>query len=166
MEGADIIQFVQIPEFYHKLYQQTIKHTRTSVIITQKDGISQFRNFGVFSIPGLVLPTFLYFRKACYSLMEKEMAPHSSTLAWKIPRMEEPGRRPWGLRELDTTEQLHFLHFTHFILYHWRREWQPSPVFLPGESHGQRSLAGHGPWDLRESDMIEVTKHARKHNTP
>ena len=43
---------------------------------------------------------------------------------------------------------------------------QPSPVFLPGESHGQRSLAGHGPWDLRESDMIEVTKHARKHNTP
>ena len=28
----------------------------------------------------------------------------------------------------------------------WRREWQPTPVFLPGESHGQRSLAGYSPW--------------------
>ena len=62
------------------------------MIITQKDGISQFRNFGVFSIPGLVLPTFLYFRKACYPVMEKEMPTHSSTLAWKIPWTEEPGR--------------------------------------------------------------------------
>ena len=42
----------------------------------------------------------------------------------------------------------------------WRRKWQPTPVFLPGESHGQRSLAGHGPWGHRESDMTEVTKHA------
>ena len=37
----------------------------------------------------------------------------------------------------------------------WRREWQPTPVFLSGESHGQRSLAGYGPWDHRESDMTE-----------
>ena len=35
------------------------------------------------------------------------------------------------------------------------------PIFLPGESHGQRSLAGHGPWDRRESDTTEVTEHAR-----
>jgi len=33
----------------------------------------------------------------------------------------------------------------------WRREWQPTPVFLPGESHGQRSLAGYSPWGLEES---------------
>ena len=32
----------------------------------------------------------------------------------------------------------------------WRREWLPTPVFLPGESHGQRSLEGHGPRDLEE----------------
>ena len=31
----------------------------------------------------------------------------------------------------------------------WRRLWQPTPVFLPGESHGQRSLAGYSPWGLR-----------------
>ena len=34
----------------------------------------------------------------------------------------------------------------------WRRAWQPTSVFLPGESHGQRSLAGHSPWDCKESD--------------
>ena len=43
----------------------------------------------------------------------------------------------------------------------WRRVWQPAPVFLPGESHGQMSLAGYSPWGLEESDMTEATSHAR-----
>ena len=37
----------------------------------------------------------------------------------------------------------------------WRRKWQPTPVFLPGKSQGQRSLAGYGSWDHKESDMTE-----------
>ena len=37
----------------------------------------------------------------------------------------------------------------------WRREWQPTPVSLPGESHGQRSLAGYSLWGRKESDMTE-----------
>ena len=37
----------------------------------------------------------------------------------------------------------------------WRRKWQPTPKFLPGESHGQRSLVGYSPWGCRESDMTE-----------
>ena len=37
----------------------------------------------------------------------------------------------------------------------WRREWQPTPVFLPGEFHGQRSLVGCSPWGCKESDMTE-----------
>ena len=42
----------------------------------------------------------------------------------------------------------------------WRREWLPTPVFLPGEFHGQRSLAGHSPWGLKELDMTEqLTLH-------
>jgi len=36
----------------------------------------------------------------------------------------------------------------------WKRKWQPIPVFLPGKSHGQRSLAGYSPWDCKESDTI------------
>ena len=45
--------------------------------------------------------------------LEKEMATHSSTLAWKIPQMEEPGYSPWGRKELDTNERLCF----HFALF-------------------------------------------------
>ena len=37
----------------------------------------------------------------------------------------------------------------------WRRTWQPTPVFLPGESHGQRSLVNYSPWGCKESDMTE-----------
>ena len=36
----------------------------------------------------------------------------------------------------------------------WRRKWHPTPVFLPGKSHGQRSLAGYSPWGHKESDRI------------
>ena len=38
----------------------------------------------------------------------------------------------------------------------WQRKWQPTPVFLPGKSHGQRSLVGYSPWGHKESD---TTKH-------
>ena len=64
---------------------------------------------------------------------------------------------PWGRKESDTTERLHF---THFFLYRWRRKWQPTPVFLPGESQEQRGLAGHGPWGHKGLDMTEVTKQS------
>ena len=37
----------------------------------------------------------------------------------------------------------------------WRRKWQPTPVFLPGKSHGQRSLVGYCPWGRKESDMTD-----------
>ena len=41
----------------------------------------------------------------------------------------------------------------------WKRKWQPTPVFSPGEFHGQRSLAGYGPWDHKQSDMTEQLTH-------
>ena len=86
--------------------------------------------------------------------LEKAMAPHSSTLAWKIPLTEEPGRLQSMDREKsDTTERLHF-HF-HFKGSNWRRQWQPTPVLLPGKSHGRRSLVGCSPWGCKESDTTE-----------
>ena len=68
------------------------------------------------------------------------MAPHSSTLPWKIPWTEEPG----GLQsmeslELDRTERLSLSLFTFM---HWRREWQPTPVFFPGEFPGMGEPGG------------------------
>ena len=41
----------------------------------------------------------------------------------------------------------------------WRRKRQPTPVFLPGEFHGPRSLAGYSPWGCKESDVTKGTKH-------
>ena len=41
----------------------------------------------------------------------------------------------------------------------WRRAWQPTPAFLPEESHGQRSLMGYSPWGCKESDSTEQPRH-------
>ena len=49
--------------------------------------------------------------------------------------------------------------FGAFSQLQWRRKWQPTPLFLPGESHGQRSLAGYSPWGHKEQDTTEVTEH-------
>ena len=46
----------------------------------------------------------------------------------------------------------------------WRRKWQPTPIFLPGKSHGQRSLAGYSPWGHKELDMSEWLNHHHPHN--
>ena len=45
----------------------------------------------------------------------------------------------------------------------WRRKWQPTPVLLPGEFHGQRNLVGCCPWGSTELDMTEATLHACMH---
>ena len=153
------------------------------------------------------------------------MAPHSSTFAWKIPWMEEPGRlQSMGSLELDTTERLPF----HFSLWcigkgngnplqcsclenprdreawwaaiygvaqswtrlkqlssssssqcrrhrrckfdrwvekiPWRRKWQPTLVFLPGKSCGQRNLMSYSPWGCKESDTTKwQSLHTRMH---
>ena len=85
--------------------------------------------------------------------MEKAMAPHSSTLAWKIPWTEEPGRlQSMGSRRVGHDWATSLSRFT-FI--HWRRKWQPTPVFLPGKSQGQRSLVGCRLWGRTESDTTE-----------
>ena len=43
----------------------------------------------------------------------------------------------------------------------WRWKWQPTPVFLLGESHGQRSMVCYSPWGCRESDTTEATEHTK-----
>ena len=66
------------------------------------------------------------------------MAPHSSTLAWKIPWMEDPGR----LQSMGSLRVGHdcVTSLSLFTFMHWRRKWQPTPMFLPGESQGRGSL--------------------------
>ena len=84
------------------------------------------------------------------------MAPHSSILAWKIPWMEEPGRLPsmgsLKVRHDSATS------FSLFTFLHWRRKWQPTPVFLPGESQGRVNVVGCRLWGRTELDRTEVTQ--------
>ena len=81
--------------------------------------------------------------------------PHSSTLAWKIPWTEEPG----GLQSMGSLRVGYAwaTSLSLFTLMHWRRKWQPTPVFLPGESQGPGSLVGCHLWGRTESDTTEAT---------
>ena len=87
--------------------------------------------------------------------LEKEMATHSSILAWRIPWTEEPGR----LQSMGSRRVRHgwVTSLSLFAFMHWRRKWQPTPVFLPGESQGQGSLVGCRLWRSTESDTTEAT---------
>ena len=90
-----------------------------------------------------------------YDLAAFYLARHSSTLAWKIPWTEEPGRlQSMGSRRVghDWATSLSL-----FTFMHWRRKWQPTPVFLPGESQGRGSPVGCHLWGRTESNTTEVT---------
>ena len=85
------------------------------------------------------------------------MATHSSTLAWKIPWIEEPG----GLQFMRSGKVGHDLaasfSLSLFTFMHWRRKWQPTPVFLAGEFQGPGSLVGCCLWGCTESDTTKAT---------
>ena len=89
-----------------------------------------------------VPPVFLtQLTSSLFSLcQEKAMATHSSTLAWKIPRMEEPGGL-WSRGSLRVGHD-RATSISLFTSMHWRRKWQPTPVLLPGKSQGRGSLVG------------------------
>ena len=91
---------------------------------------------------------------------EKAMVPHSSTLAWKSPWVEEPGR----LRSMGSLRVRHdwATSLSLFTFMHWRRKWQPTPEFLSGESQGWGSLVGCCLWGCTELDTIEVTQQQQQ----
>ena len=77
------------------------------------------------------------------------MAPHSSTLAWKIPWTEEPGR----LQSMGSLRVGHdgATSLSLFTFMHWRRKWLPTPLFVPGESQGRGSLVGPRVYGVAQS---------------
>ena len=90
------------------------------------------------------------------------MAPHSSTLAWKIPWTEEPGK----LLSMGSLRVGHAraTSLSLFTFTHHRRKWQPTPVFLPGEAQGRGSLVGCRLRDRTEADTTEATQ--QQQNNP
>ena len=82
--------------------------------------------------------------------------------------LRSSGIRPWRLGTAAFMDCLSKILFRQVRKIPWRREWQPTPVFLPGESHGQRSLAGCRPQGRKESDLTErltlLTSKSREGN--
>ena len=85
-----------------------------------------------------------------YHYLPYSRLTHSSYCILKPNSQAVPQAMSWSLR--TTIRRCRFDPWVGKIL--WRRKWQSTPVFLPGKSHRQRSLAGHSPWGHRESDMI------------
>ena len=78
----------------------------------------------------------------------------------KYTQMQRENGLPWWLRCL----QCRRLRFDPWVgKISQRSEWQPTPVFQPGEFHGQRSLVGYSPWGRKESDMTERLTHTHNH---
>ena len=105
--------------------------------------------------------TFIYIIKHLLgAVSENAVATHSSTLAWKIPWTEGPG----GLQSMGSLGVRHdwATSLSLFTFMHWRRKWQPTPVFLPGESQGRGSLVGCCLWGRTESDTTEATKQQQQ----
>ena len=91
----------------------------------------------------------------CLCVEEKALATQSSALAWKIPWAEEPGR----MQSMGSLRVRHdwATSLSLFTFMHWRRKWQPTPVFLPGESQGRGSLVDCCLWGRTESYTTDQT---------
>ena len=107
----------------------------------------------------MVSPTYFNLNNI-YNHLEKATAPHSSILAWKIPWTEEPGR----LQSMGSAKsQTRLSDFTFTFHFHaLEKEWQPTPVFLPGESQGWRSLVGCHLQGRTELNKTEATQQQQQ----
>ena len=130
-------------------------------IIINSDFKSSFFNWHIFNWRIIALQCVGFWHISTWIshrytyILEKAMATNSSTLAWKIPWMEEPGG-PQSMGSLGVRPDW-ATSLSLFTFMHWRRKWQPTPVFLPGESHGRRNLVSCRLWGCTESDTTEAT---------
>ena len=97
-----------------------------------------------------------FFLPILFAIICRFSGEGNGTLAWKIPWMEEPG----GLQSMGSRRGGHdwATPLSLFTFMHWRRKWQPTPVFLPGEPQGRGSLVGCRLWGRTESDTTEATQ--------
>ena len=145
--------------FFFKIYSLGNLQVYSRVLLgwwcrTGKPGVLQSMESQRFGQDWATGQQLLSIRASLMAQAEQAMAPHSSTLAWKIPWTAKPGR----LQSMGSLRvgQDWATSLSLFSCMYWRRKWQPTPVFLPGESQGQRSLVGCCLWDCTESDTTEA----------
>ena len=133
------LNFLELYQFPNAIYQK-----KSIVFAFTYSAALSYRKF-----------IYVFIHMSIYIPEEKAMAPHSNTFAWKIPWTEEPDRlQSLGSRKVghDWATSLSL-----FTFMHWRRKWQPTAVFLPGEFQGRGSLVGCRLWGRTESDTTEAT---------
>ena len=87
---------------------------------------------------GSAVTSYGLWQKPCWGLiLTRQWTSLVAQTVMHLPTMRRPRFNPW-IRTIS-----------------WRRKWQPTPVFLPGKSHGQRGLVDYSPWSCKESDTTE-----------
>ena len=98
-------------------------------------------------------------RDQTISIMQKLRAPGWTSSEWRRPGQLDQQLHQTASNWAQRVKNLHAMQETQYPSLcwkiPWRREWLPTPVFLPGELHGKRRLVGHSPWGCKESDMTE-----------
>ena len=134
----------------------------TSPTTEQMPGEQRYRRSLLYSMPGKTADTH---RKS-----DQEMNSSLCTLPWLLRMLSGKLKKKkknllffysciiWGGSVVKNLPAMQEMQFDPWVgKMPWRKARQPTPVFLPGESHRQRSLAGSGPWGCKESDMTEAT---------
>ena len=100
----------------------------------------------------LSLPVFCDLQACFYTVFSNDFSPQSKQLSCQLITLKIVGKMTFGKKVLRKISC-----FSCLLLWlcSWRRKWQPTPVFFPGEFHAQRSLAGYSPEGLKESDTTE-----------
>ena len=98
------------------------------------------------------------------SVVSDSLQPHGLQPARLLCPWDSPGKNTGVgchalLQGSFLTQGTHVFYIPCIGKIHWKRTWQPNPVFLPGESHGQRSLEGYGPQGHKELDMTKANQH-------
>ena len=148
-EGQIIFCCREVPEFIHPPTEEHFECFQVlaiKVLLLKDPGVSFYMDISV---------QLIWINTKDHSFWIVWYYTRSSTLAWKIPWMEEPG----GLQSMGSLRVGHnwATSLSLFTFTHWRRKWQPTPVFLPGESQGRGSLVGCRLWGRTESDTTEAT---------
>ena len=141
--------WVNIKELDYRIFLENLQTTFKRVYhLVLPPAVNENSYCPTFSLAFGILTVLVF--AILIGVSEKAMAPHSSTLAWKIPWTEESSR-------LQSMGSLRVVSLSLFPFMYWRRKWQPTPVFLPGESQGRGSLVGCRLWGRTESDTTEAT---------
>ena len=131
---------------------------RSNTMKLKNRSLEDFVNLCHLAVRKFKLHIWKYLQIPSYTVWRRQWHPTPVLLPGRSHGWRSlEGCSPWGRWGSDMTEQLQFyFSLPLFTFMHWRRKWQPTPVFLPGESQGLGSLVGCHLWGRTELDTTEM----------